>query len=270
MNSRPNPILTGILLCLAAVAGYQFVKQWKTQKALAATLRPYTIVSADSGYVWKNGSFTEVETDKRTWEMVARKEDGSRAELVLRQYEPPEKIAIENKKLFLSDAHLVSTLDYRAKAKTSSRLKTEEVLAMKSLPKDPTCKSDPNLLVQPEIQGAGKILGYATVKQKFTSQTAIIELELAPDLDCAILYSKVSFLNEEGAVATISERAAISVQEGAPEPWIFQNEEFPEMKPSDLVRQGSLANGANGELDQAHPTVKEKLRRMDAAYAQRR
>ncbi|MDX2269557.1 MAG: hypothetical protein NW208_15755 [Bryobacter sp.] len=269
---RRMPIISKAVIVAGVFAlSYYLVKEVKLLVALAASQEPFTIVLKDSGFIATKNGFVEVGQDKPTWKLVARREDGSRAEVVLTSFSSNNDFTMESRKIFDVSKKNAVVYSVASETKSTARLDNHEIAVMKAKPTDSTCRTNPLLVEQPQDVGRGELLGYAVVKQRLKSSLSVIERHLAPDLDCEVLYSKVTFMDGNGNITDWSVQSAISIEREAPQQWVFADSpDFVEKSPSGLFEAEARRRGINFDLGALPNSMREKLSRQDQAYESRK
>lgn len=179
-------------------------------------------------------STTSGKTRQGRW-LVARRSDGSTVKKLLLAPtligDREIKLASEGKLVMVSDSH----------RRKSTRMETFHAHA-----EDPTCMTHPQLVGKLyEFLGTGTYNGFSVVKHTFEQplkgRTMQGERWEAPDCNCEPVFEKIRWINSEGVVYQTTEREAVSITLGEPDPALFTVPDYPEGPPSSVVNPTGAA-----------------------------
>lgn len=262
-----------VLLFLAATA---FVAHWagralKLRSVLAASRSPYTITFREAGYTTNPDGTPGSPIPTFSKQLIkARKTDGSSS---VTFFDPDELETgtagqmTARRILSVADRQDVN-LFLRSGTKSSLLLRPEEIAAAKAPPKDPTCLTHPERVVQWQVLGRGSYLGVDVVKLLYapTNGTTVIEAWEAPQLDCEAVYSKVLFKGgSQGEFKGETIRSATNIKLVEPDESLFAISGA-EMPPSAAYKSEVRAIGQDPDRN-VKPALSQKFQRKDAAYA---
>lgn len=247
-------------LCAFGAGVYLASQTLWLQVARAADQQPFHILLRDRILVADTGSFREMNRGNHIYFLRARRADGSRAELTFERFRDWADFQVMNKKLFLAPTATLVTSLAQSNTKSTSYLSGEEAVALQQGRADRSCRTNSNLVGQPEFLGYGEHLGYRVAKHRLSSQTARTEIWEAVDLDCEAVWIRTDFLGRGGAVSDSTLREAVRIERAEAPGFLFAEDSFAEAPPSGLL----------GVNHQAAPEIAEKVRRLDEAYYRRR
>lgn len=266
------------ILVLLFIAATAFVAHWagreiKLRAVLAASRSPYTIAFREAGYATNPDGTPGSSIPTFSKQLIkARKSDGSLSTTFFDQDQNNGTAGQMTARRILSVADRQDVnLFLRSGTKSSLPLRPEEVAAAKAPPKDATCLTHPERVVQWQVLGRGSYLGVDVVKLLYapTNGTTVIEAWEAPQLDCEAVYSKVLFKGgSQGEFKGETIKSATDIKLAEPDGSLFAIAGA-EMPPSEAYKSEVRAIGQDPDRN-AKAALTQKLQRKDAAYAARR
>lgn len=260
----------GVALAVAAYFGARWVK---IQTILAADVLPFTVISEESGYATNpDGTIRDPNPRGRAAYARVRRSDGSVANVTFDRdaWKQGQHVFELRDIVRVDESKRISIFDL-SKVQSAFNIRPNELAAVKSKPRDPTCMTHPEQVVTWQYLGRGSVLGLEVVKHRLDlpGSSVVTESWQAPSLDCERLFLKSTFRNSKGEFTDTTIRTAVRIDQAEPDARYFASIGAREVKPSE-----ALLAEINRKAPQPLGSLPEKLARKaearDADYLARK